>query len=537
MSETVTYGGTYVFPPSETPLVGRGVSPVYINGRIDHNVETVELVGFITGENLSGLHLQKMQMISGLLPEFKALSITNDAGLEIYNFAQPENLSFQDSDLTTILPYNVSFRCYKDKSFSSYFGVSNPVDNWSFKENDGRITNATHTVSAVGVKTSTAHPLMNAKSFVDGRITSGFRDLSLFQTGVTGFLTSRTENIDKSASQYGITEVYSYNTSERPVTDSGIFKSNTRIGYDKQGGLSVTVDATLQGRFDANKDGVGLLHTGIITEEQATDIAINAVVSSLSDYESGLYTFIERGPKRTNYTVDTGKNEIKWNWTFEDPENVDQVDNVLHTKSATVNATKDNSTISVAINGELTYNSPFDVIGGTGDAATGARFRAVDARYSGIIENSGFLNLATEALQDFRADATGYRISGSYLNQEPTARSINKSPADSKISYSVTFDNKIDLSSGTLSGLRVSINDKKPISLTGVVPSIGGFATQEQMRRTAGEYQVSATCEADTGTLQQLKDVISGHMTGIYTFSESSSVDETTLSYNTSRYY
>ena len=86
MAETVSYG-SYTFP-SPPPLVGESSDMVYVAGEVDNFANTVEIVGTLTGENLSGLHLQKMDMITGLLPEFQTLSITNDAGLEIYNFAQ-----------------------------------------------------------------------------------------------------------------------------------------------------------------------------------------------------------------------------------------------------------------------------------------------------------------------------------------------------------------------------------------------------------------------------------------------------------------
>jgi hypothetical protein len=174
---------------------------------------------------------------------------------------------------------------------------------------------------------------------------------------------------------------------------------------------------------------------------------------------------------------------------------------------------------------------------GTGDPATGERFKEVNARFSGVAANSGFLNLAIEALDVFTGDATGYHISGNFLNPEPLDKTINKIPAESKITYAVSFDNRVDLSSGTLSGLKVSIKDKKPLEISGIVPSLVGFAKQKIYNRRAGEINVSATCEADTGSLQNLIDVASGHITGIFPFAESSSLNEQTISYNMSRYY
>ena len=533
MSEQITFG-SYTFP-SPTPLVGQGVEPIYVQGKFDHFLETINLIGNLTGSNLSGLHLQKMQMISGLMPDFETLSITHGSSTTGFTFSKADSIQFEDSDLTTLLPYSVSFTSYTDRSFSEFFGITNPVDNWSFDEQEGKITQATHNVSAVGVKVNATAALVNAKNFVDSRIT-GFTNLSLFQTGVTGFLISKNESIDKKADSYSVTETYKYNTSENPLTNSGITTARTSISFDKNGGLAASVDVSVQGSMLASKDGDGLLDTGVITPEMASDIAVNAVVSSLSDYESGAYSFSQRKPSSVNYKIDTGSNKIDFSFGFDDPENLDQIGNVLHTRSASVSASKDDSKVTVSVNGSLTYNDPFNIIP-TGDPATGTRFLEVDSVFSGIQTNSGFFNLAVEALQDFTGDATGYHISGDYLNTIPTSKTINKDPQQSQISYGVSFDNRIDISSGTLSGLQVTITDKKPIQLSGIVPSLGGFAIQKLIDRTAGEMLVGATCEAETGSLPQLKDVISGHLTGLFTFSESSSVNENTLSFNMSRYY
>ena len=72
---------------------------------------------------------------------------------------------------------------------------------------------------------------------------------------------------------------------------------------------------------------------------------------------------------------------------------------------------------------------------------------------------------------------------------------------------------------------------------SGIVPSLGGFAKQKINNRSAGEFSASAVCEASAGQLQELKDVVSGYMTGVYIFSESSSLNDNSISYNVSRYY
>ena len=67
--------------------------------------------------------------------------------------------------------------------------------------------------------------------------------------------------------------------------------------------------------FDANKNNVaGLVTTGLFTSGQATEMALNAVASSLSDYESGAYTFIDKGPRTASYNIDTGTNTISFSY-------------------------------------------------------------------------------------------------------------------------------------------------------------------------------------------------------------------------------
>ena len=536
MAETVSYG-SYTFP-SPAPLVGESSDMVSVAGEVDNFTNNIAIVGTLTGENLSGLHSQKIEMITALLPEFQTLSITNDAETKQFTQARPVDLSFSSADLTTVLPYSASFTCYSSGTFSKFFGVQNPSDTWDFAEQNGKVTRATHRVSAKGVKIDSNSPLVNARHFVTGRVT-GFSNLSLFQTGTTNvhaFLTSRNEDINKAANSYTLTEEYSYSTSENPISDSGVVSTNTSISYDKAGGLSVKVNGSIFGSMDANITG-GLLGTGNFTPNQAKEVAINAVVSSLSDYESGLYSFVDRGPSSYDYTIDTGANKVDFSFNFNDPDNDSQIGNVMHNRSASVSASKDQSFVQIQVNGEFKYNAPFDVLG-TGNPCTGVRFQEVEAQFSGIATGSGFLNLAVEALRDFREDATGWHISGDYVNPVPEARNIDKRPYDSTVSYDVSFTNKIDLSSGLLSGLKVSIQDTKPIELSGIVPSLAGYATQKIYNRTLGQYSISANCEGNTGNFDTLEEVVSGYLTGIFDINKSdSSSAEGDLSLNWGRYY
>ena len=142
-----------------------------------------------------------------------------------------------------------------------------------------------------------------------------------------------------------------------------------------------------------------------------------------------------------------------------------------------------------------------------------------------------------QALRDFREDATGWHISGDYLNPIHKTRAINKRPFDSAVSYNASFTNEIDLSSGLLSGLKVNIQDTKPIELSGIVPSLAGYAKQKIYNRTLGQYNISANCEGNTGNLATLQEVVSGYLTGIFDISKSENSSDSAISLNWGRNY
>ena len=531
-SPTITYG-TYTFP-SPSPFVAETNNAVFQSGQSDYFLDQINLVGNFTGENLSGLVLQKRQMISGLLSEFQTLKITGSSEGKIYSGAKPISISFSDSDLTTILPYSVSFEAYSSGTFSKFFGVVDIQDSWNFAEQDGRVSNASHTVSARGLNLgNSVSALTNAKNFVSGRI-GGLENISLFQTGSSAFLRSRNEKIDNKASSYSITENYIYSTTQNTLRDglSGVLEADTSISLDENGKVSVSLNGTLQGSIDSNVTGA-LLTTGHFTPEHAKEVATNAVASSLSDYETGTYSFSNRGPTSYNYTLNTGSNSLNFSFQFSDSSNTEQTGNILHTKSASVSASKDDANTKVSLNGELRYNSDSSYVSETGDPTSSPQWLDLRKELSGI----DFFSLATEALIDFTGCATGYQISGVYLNETPLESGVNKNPFEGTISYNMTFDNRIDLSSGELTGLKVSIQDDRPIQISGIKPSIAGFATQNVKERKIGLYSVSASCDGGTGLLPTLESNVGKYISGVFDQSKSESVGDNTISFNLSRYY
>ena len=532
MATSITYG-SYSFP-EPIPLFSEEDEVVKFGGLLDHSAIRVNLVGFLTGSDLSGLDLQKMQMVSGFLSEYEDLVVTIGNETKTCPSAFIESIDFNDSDSTTILTYSFTAIYYSGETFSEYLGVTDPQNSWSYDEGDDKIITATHTVSAKGVKVNSDDPFDNARDFVAEKLENGFENIALVNSGSNAFLTSRTENVDKKQNIYGVTEVYTYSAGDRSYSDSGVVNVSTSISFSNKSELSINVNGSIQGSIDANTGSqVGLLSTGNFTPEQATDVAINALVNSYSDYESGVYSFVQDGPTAFNYDLNTGANLLNFSFTFADPDKVDVINNnVLHSFTSSISISKDSSVSSVSVRGDLRYLGTL-FIDSTGEFENNARFQAVETAFGEIDQQA----IAISALTDFSGVATGYEINSSYVNQEPRSLSISKNPIENTISYNYTYNNQVDFSDGDLKDLSLNITDKQPLTVNNVQETIAGFKASQIISRSLGNYSVSATCSNDGSELETLKEFVSGFCSGDYKIQESYSTGQNSISYNLSKYY
>jgi hypothetical protein len=148
MATSITYG-SYSFP-EPIPLFSEEDEAVKVKGVLDHSAIRVNLIGYLTGSDLSGLHLQKMQMVSGFLNEYQDLTVTVENESKTCPKAYVESIDFSESDLTSFLPYSITALYYSGESFSEYHKVQDPVNSWSYAEDENKIIIATHNVSAKG---------------------------------------------------------------------------------------------------------------------------------------------------------------------------------------------------------------------------------------------------------------------------------------------------------------------------------------------------------------------------------------------------
>lgn len=471
--------GTYTFP-DPTPFVSESVEPVYLSGVYDHKLVSVDLIGNLTGSSLESLNIQKDNMVQALLSAYEDLEI--DGGAKTYTKAKVANIEFSESDLTTILPYSVSIEAYEKEVFSELFGIADPKNNWSFQETDEKKLQATHDISAVGVKVDAQDPFETAKDFVLSLTGVNNIPQTLWHhlnDGENGdfILRSKKETINKKKSSYALTETYEADLN--PVSDSAIVNYTVTLDIDKFGGIQASVNGNARG----NIDDTLIVIDDVFSASYATELLISEIENSKSNIEGDWYSFIREGPRTYNYDINEKANTINFTYNFFDADNLDQIGNVGHKHQSSVSVGKDNNLPQVSVQGELFYNSVQSYVE-KGDYEDSVRFSQIDAAFSSL----NIYSLAQSALDDFK-QASSLLKNNKPLTEIPRTLNVTKDPVSNIISYNYTYDTK------DASNTQINITDKTPISLTNVVETINGFASQDIHSLTIGEYTVSASAE------------------------------------------
>lgn len=518
---SITYG-SYSFPTPH-PFVSLDDSPVYINGTLDHINKKISLIGRFTGSSLEALNLEKRKLISGLSTGYLTLSIDSDQ----FQYCKPTTISFQDSNLSSVLPYSIEMEAFESKAFSKYFGVSDPVDSWSYQEQNNRIVNATHTISAIGKKVDANSPLQNARNFVTGNL-NGFKQFSTFFTGQSGFLRSTTEEIDEFKGSYSVTQNYVFSDSRTPITNSGIVTAKTQISYSKGQPIQVTVNGNILGSIDGP-----LVNESMITAAQAKDLAIQSMTKSKSNFETGLYSILNKDPISQSFAHNETSNTIDFSFTF---ANADDYRPNGPTNNYTVNVTaaKDTNNITVAVNGSITYIGSDNLYTG-GAVESSPRFLAINSYFSGL----NIFDFARQGYSDFLLMNTGYET-GTYLNKDEVEQQVSKNPYDCMIEYNYVYTNRTQLSENLIN-CELNISDNKPIKLEVVKNGINGYPYQTIADKTLGEMSVEATSLNTSGFLQELSGVADSLFAQkgscVIKKSESFGIATDSISYSIAKYY
>lgn len=480
--------GNFLFENPQ-PLVVFAEEPVYIKGKLDHFVDKITLIGNITGSNLQDLAVKKRSLLTGLSSSYASLVFDE----KTFPCAKPSTIQFSESQLTSLLPFSIEMESYTDSDFSNFFGVKDPADSWAYTEEEGRIVKASHSVSAVGVKTGEfSDPLLTARNFVSGRL-NGFENISNFFSGDSGFLISRNEEVDRSANRYSITEEYSFDAGTAFKNNKGVLTTNIRSSYSKEEGLQASLDGSLIGPM-----GSFTLSTGDFTPQDAKQIVTKYIEESKSAFESGVYNHIIYGPSSYKYDINELANTINFSFDFKDPDKFSEFNKEI---TVAVNASKDSSVITIDINGSISYK-------GTDHAFFGDNIEE-SVRWQKVEEEFEKLDLYAEALSsylDFCSEFPEYD-DGGFIATEPRSASVTKNPFEASVSFNYSYSNDRQLFAN-IRNATVSFTDTKPLVLDSVQEATIGFAIQEEVVEKIGTLSVDASCEENGSRLNDFKSEV-----------------------------
>ena len=206
----VSYNGYALSPP---PFVSRVQSPIDYGHRWGVTDEITLKGQYYIGSSGTGILSGMMKIFSGQFAEFKVKNLSGGANTILdYPNVILEEFSF-DSDHfypNTYVPYSVKLRNINVPS-----GVLEPVNEYSFTQNEDGTVSINHKVSAKGVVTSSDYEsaLKNAKAFVQN-FTGQTPFSPVFVSIGSPVLLSQSENIDRLTASYGISETYKYNSGE-----------------------------------------------------------------------------------------------------------------------------------------------------------------------------------------------------------------------------------------------------------------------------------------------------------------------------------
>lgn len=491
MATNISYGG-YSFP-HPYPFLAINHEPIIISGVLDHSVITASLVGEFTGCNFKSLKIQKDRLISGLSTGFQTLTV----GEKTYQYAQPIAVNFSSSNIKNRLPYSIEFTIQNETDFSQFYGIKNPVDTWSFSEQEDRTVSATHTVSAYGVKIG-ADSLINAKNFVNSRLNGFDNNYTVMLSGNSPILISKNEQINRASNFYSVTENWKSSLSSNIYDkQDAIVRANCSINYSQDGSLNVSVQGTIEGGIS------GSASSGYFTKEQATEFARNSLEQSKANFELGLYGSIFQEPRKYSYEYNSGSNFVSFNYDFGDPSEP-SIQEVIHNYTTSIQASKERALVSVSVQGNLFYNKI--------DNPNTGLYPEQEYRFNKVNEYFNTINplaLAIDGHQLFNNRSSGYLEIP--LNLSAKTFSITKDPFTATIQYNYSYDNSIDYFSGHLLNPSVSIQTNLEHIKYGINKTVDDSFAVQNLYWSKKRVSVSVNGDLEEGkTMQQALNVVTG---------------------------
>ena len=155
------------------------------------------------------------------------------------------------------------------------------------------------------------------------------------------------------------------------------------------------------------------------------------------------------------------------------------------------------------------------------------------------LNSINFYNLVSQRYIDFIQLTNNTYETSTYLNPNPTSSKITKNPHKPSISYSYSYDNRVDYSNGQLKDLQFSISNSLPIPIKEILESNVGFTTQDTISQTLGQVTINGSSNDDETKMNTLKSVLESipKDSSCQDISSSQTISDSSISYSKSFYY
>jgi len=356
------------------------------------------------------------------------------------------NINFPSSNYVKLLPYQIELSYYPQSSFSGFYGILDPSDEWVFDQSEDGIINITHTVSARGIQTLAGfNALENAQDFVLSR--TGFSNYvapQFIQKSIpSGVLKSQQESVNRLDSTFSLVETYT--SDQFYPCDYGVLRFT--VDYDRnQAGFNT---AAIQGSFEG---GINDDFSRIKTR------------AGEFDYYSSLLYGIAEGvklnpiPLTKQFTENKNTRKIDFNLSYDDNPNYQT--NLVYN----VGIDSGVDLITVTVDGE---------VNGRGDLKN---------RYDRVRETYSLFNPYVVASQGF-ADYAG---TGVFLDPNPTAESVSYDGFNGAIGFNFSYQDKTPPPNADLLEFNYTLDVTPPLRKIATTPLISKTGTQ-----TYSKYEVT----------------------------------------------
>jgi len=370
MSVKIKYNGVEPFDGLPLPFVERGVEYIEDNSNVEA-VESIVLTGQIPPSGAPDCDRftyfidEQASILNYFSEAYKKFEIIEDGVVIVSREnVRIDSIDFSDSNYSSILEYSINLSVYRG-DFMVHSGVVDVSNSISYKENENKTLNITHSVSATGardsVSSSSTSALQKAKAFVEGEISRQKIDVppvfvshakasdseapmtptatqTAFLETVNPVLVSFSENINRLAGIYSITKEY---ISDLYFYEGGVLRYSAEVDLSPSGYSIVS----LRGEVTYEEDLSGAVEFDALVERYKSFDFFGAAkrLSGLSG--------LNKVPISRSISKDEGKNIISFDFSFDDnPQFFDEngAETVLD-----FNFTNDSNFISVSIRGSI----------------------------------------------------------------------------------------------------------------------------------------------------------------------------------------